>query len=353
MNASSTALWLPNASLSSPLETGSDLNRFRDVLKIVFYTVIFLLGSLGNGIVIWITARQVSRTISCIWFFNLALADFLFSVSRIAPLVAVKEGWVFGSFACKANGFIKYLNMFCSEFLLASISMDWAACIAYPLWARKHRNIRLVWLSAVGAWLMAIVTSIPFYLYRKVDTKNNQTKCLVMLKGEEPGVRVTIYILRLICGFLAPFTIIVVCYGIIIVVLRRRQTSLHSKKSFKVILALVVTFFLCWLPYHITQLLKLTGVNGPTFSFIALVAAFLAYLNSCANPFLYFFMGMDFHKKLTLYNIIRALKRTLLEESNSIIRKSTSSHKGSFSMNEQAISSEISQLPCGNSTPQT
>lgn len=350
MNASSTALWLPSASLPSPLETVSDLNRFRDVLKIIFYTVIFLFGSFGNGIVIWITGHQVSRTISCVWFFNLALADFLFSVSRIAPLVAVKEGWAFGSFACKANGFIKYLNMFCSEFLLASISMDRAACIAYPLWARKHRNIHLVWLAAFGAWLMAIVTSIPFYLYRKVETKNNRTKCLVMLKEEEPGVRVTIYMLKLICGFLAPFTMIVVCYGIIIVVLRRRQTSLHSKKSFKVILALVVTFFVCWLPYHITQLLKLLGANGPTFSFITLVAAFLAYLNSCANPFLYFFMSVDFHKKLTPYNIIRALKGTLLEENSPLIRKSTSNHKSSLSVSEQAISTEISQLPCGNAT---
>lgn len=224
MNASSTALWLPNASLPSSLETSSDINRLRDILKIIFYTVIFLLGSFGNGVVIWITAHQVSRTISCVWFFNLALADFLFSMSRIAPLVAVKKGWVFGSFACKVNGFIKYLNMFCSEFLLAAISMDRAACIAYPLWARRHRNIRLVWLAAIGAWLMAIVTSIPFYLYRKVDTKNNQTKCLVMLKGEKPGVQVTISMLRLICGFLAPFTIIVICYGIILVVLRRRQT---------------------------------------------------------------------------------------------------------------------------------
>ncbi|XP_070619856.1 chemerin-like receptor 1 [Erythrolamprus reginae] len=341
MNASSTVLWLPNASLPSSLETSSDLNMFRDVLKMVFYTVVFLLGSFGNGVVIWITAQQVSRTISCVWFFNLALADFLFSASRIAPLVAVKEGWVWGSFACKANGFIKYLNMFCSEFLLASISMDRAACIAYPLWARKYRNIRLAWLSAVGAWLLAIVTSVPFYLYRKVDTKNGKNKCLVWLKGEEPGVQVTISMLRLICGFLAPFTIIVVCYSIIVVVLRRRQTSFHSKKSFKVILALVVTFFLCWLPYHITHLLKWSGVDGPTFSFIALVAAFLAYLNSCVNPFLYFFMGVDLHKKLTLYNIIRALKRTLLEELSSTIRKSSGGHQGSFSMNEQATSSEI------------
>ncbi|XP_013914465.1 PREDICTED: C3a anaphylatoxin chemotactic receptor-like [Thamnophis sirtalis] len=320
MNSSLTALWLPNASWPSSLETVSDVNRFQVLsssLKFVFYMFIFLLGSLGNGIVIWITCRQVSRTISCVWFFNLALADFLFSMSRIAPLVAVKKGWIFGSFACKANGLIKYLNMFCSEFLLAAISMDRAACIAYPLWARRHRNIRLVWLAAVVAWIMAIIISIPFYLYRKVDTKNNRTECRVMLKGEEPEVQVTIYMLRLICGFLIPFTIIVVCYGIIIMVLRRRQTSLHSKKSFKVILALVVTFSLCWLPYHITQLLTLPEVKGPTFLFIKLAAAFLAYLNSCANPFLYFFMGVDLHTKLTLYSIIMALRRTLLDESSS------------------------------------
>ncbi|XP_007435303.2 C3a anaphylatoxin chemotactic receptor-like [Python bivittatus] len=351
MKVNLTAPGLSNASLPSSLENSSDINRLRVMLQIFFYGVIFLLGSLGNGAVIWITVRQISRTISCVWFFNLALADLFFSMSRIAPLInaAVYEGWASGTFACKANGFIKYLNMFCSVFLLAAISMDRAACIAYPMWSRKHRNTRLAWLGAIGAWFMAVVTSVPFYIYRNVDTRNNQTKCLVMLQEDGPVIKVTIYTLRLICGFLAPFTIIVICYSIIIMVLRRRQTSLRSK-AFKVILALVVTFFFCWAPYHIIYLLRLAGMSGTDLSLIHLFAAFLAYLNSCANPVLYFFMGMDFHKKLTFYNITRALKKILLED-EFVIRKSSGNNTELSSIHEQAKSSEVYQMHCGNSKP--
>ncbi|XP_063168089.1 chemerin-like receptor 1 [Candoia aspera] len=353
MEVNPTALWISNASMPPSLETKFDESRLMDMLKVFFYGVIFLLGSLGNGAVIWITIRQDSWTISCIWFFNLALADFLFSFCRIAPLlnIAIYEGWGFGTLVCKASGFIKYLNMFCSVFLLAAISMDRAACVAYPIWSRQHRNSRLAWLAASGAWFMAIVTSLPFYLYRRVVTKGNRTKCSVELAGNEQVVKVTIYMLRLICGFLAPFTIIVICYGIITVVMRRRHTSLQSKKPFKVILALVVTFFLCWAPYHIIYLLKLAGMSGTALSFTNLFASFLAYLNSCANPVLYFFLSMDFHKKLTLSNIIRALKKTLLEDNSSVIRGSIGNNKEVSSIGERATSSEVYPMHCGNSTP--
>ncbi|XP_063168281.1 chemerin-like receptor 1 [Candoia aspera] len=352
MKVNSTSLWLSNVSVPLSSETKSDVSRLMDMLQVFFYGVLFLLGSLGNGAVIWITVRQASRTISCIWFFNLALTDFLFSVTRIVPLIknAFDKGWPFGSFLCKANSFIKYLNMFCSVFLLAAISMDRAACVAYPIWSKRHRDSRLAWLAASGAWFMAIATSFPFYFYRgiKID-KTNKTKCSFSLEGNETA-KLTIYMLRLICGFLAPFTIIVICYGIITVVLRRRRTSLRSKKPFKVILALVVTFFLCWAPYHIFLLLKLAGVNGIALSVGLPLSSFLAYLNSCANPILYFFMGMDFHRKLTLYNISSAFRRTLLEDSGTSLRRLSRCKKETVSSTDEiAQSSVVHQLHCKNS----
>lgn len=322
MNFNLTAPGISNASSTSSTNTNLDVSKLMDMLQIFFYAVLFLLGSLGNGAVIWITVRQTSRTISCVWFFNLALADFLFSVTRIVPLLknAFDNGWPFGSFLCKANSFIKYLNMFGSVFLLAAISIDRAACIAYPIWTKRHRGSRLAWAAAIGAWLMAIVISGPFYLYRgiKID-KSNKTKCSFALEGNETA-KLAIYMLRLVCGFLAPFTIIVICYGIIVVVLRRRRASIRSKKPFRVILVLVVTFFLCWAPYHILQLLKLADVKSVGLSIGLPLSSFLAYLNSCANPILYFFMGMDFHRKLSLYNIRAAFRRTLFEDSGTSFR---------------------------------
>ncbi|XP_077196971.1 chemerin-like receptor 1 [Paroedura picta] len=317
MEANLTALWPTGASWLTPPKGKTDASDIVDMVQAFFYSVVFLLGSLGNGAVIAITVRQASCVVNCIFFLNLALADFLFSISRIVPLMKnafYKGNWPFGSFLCKANSFTKYLNMFCSVFLLAAISMDRAASVLYPVWSRNRRGPRLAWLSAFGAWSVATAASLPFYVYRTVifDSKRNETKCSLAL-GDGESVKWVLYLLRLVCGFLAPFVIIVACYGVIAVKVKQRQATIRSKKPFKVILVIVITFFLCWAPYHLFLLLKLKGYKGQAVSIGLPLASCLAYLNSCTNPILYFFMGLDFRREINRLNLAGAFRRTLLE----------------------------------------
>ncbi|XP_062996125.1 chemerin-like receptor 1 [Elgaria multicarinata webbii] len=315
MEVNVTALGPTMSSLFSPK---TNISSIMDTIQVFFYSIVFLLGSLGNGAVIWVTAPQTTRAVNCVFFFHLALADFLFSVSRIVPLLknAFYKGWPFGSFLCQATSFIKYLNMFCSVFLLAAISLDRAASVVYPVWSKNRRGPRLAWLAALGAWAMAVATSLPFYVYRNVVVdKDNKTKCSLTLGDGDKMAKLALYLLRLVCGFLAPFAVIVICYGVITVMLRRRRTTFRSKKPFKVILAIVVTFFLCWAPYHLFLLLKLAGVKGQAISVGLPLTSSLAYLNSCANPILYFFMGLDFHRKLGRFSLAVAFRKTLLEDS--------------------------------------
>nr|XP_056702313.1 chemerin-like receptor 1 [Euleptes europaea] len=317
MEANLTGLWPTHgSSLMSP-KAKADTSNVIDTVQVFFYSMVFFLGSLGNGVVIAITAHQASRTVNCVFFLNLALADFLFSVSRIVPLLknAFYGGdWPFGSFLCKANSFTKYLNMFCSVFLLAAISLDRVASVVYPVWSRNRRGPRLAWACAFSAWFVATAASLPFYVYRSVafDSKRNETKCSLTL-GDGESVKLVLYLLRLVCGFLAPFVIIVACYGVIAVQLRQRQATIRSKKPFKVILVIVITFFLCWAPYHLFLLLKLKGYKGQAVSIGLPLTSCLAYFNSCVNPVLYFFMGLDFRREIGRFNVTRAFRRTLLE----------------------------------------
>uniref|UniRef100_A0A674K184 G-protein coupled receptors family 1 profile domain-containing protein n=1 Tax=Terrapene triunguis TaxID=2587831 RepID=A0A674K184_9SAUR len=295
----SSGLWLTSPG-PSPAKAKSDLNAVMDLVQVVFYTVVCVGGSLGNGLVIWLTARRAGRSVNCVWFLNLAVADFIFSVTRVVPLVKntfYRRHWPFGAFLCQATSFIKYLNMFCSVFLLAAISLDRLAAVAFPVWSKNRRGPRLAWAAAAGAWGAAAAASLPFYLYRNLvpEGKTKGLKCSLTL-GEGP--KLTLYLLRLLCGFLVPFVIILACYGALAAVLRRRPATIRSRKPFKVMAAIVVTFFLCWAPYHLFLLLKLAGVKGQAMAVGLPLASSLAYLNSCANPVLYFFMGLDFRRAL-------------------------------------------------------
>lgn len=71
-----------------------------------------------------------------------------------------------------------------------------------------------------------------------------------------PAPQVAIqYTLELILGFLIPYVVIVFCY---IRILRRiRQTRFGRRiRSENLILAIVLTFCLFWLPYHIINMVQ-------------------------------------------------------------------------------------------------
>ncbi|XP_030068941.1 chemokine-like receptor 1 [Microcaecilia unicolor] len=308
-----------NGGKGSKEEGTADIEKIMDYSQVFFYSVVFVLGVLGNGLVIWITGFKMQKTVNSIWFLNLALADFLFSLTRCIPLI--KNGffsyWPFGDFLCKTNSFLKYLNMFGSVFLLAFISLDRCTSVVLPVWSKNHRKPRLAWMISAFSWLLAVVASFPFCIFRSVilDSKN-KTKCSLTLsielsKNKEFNKQV-LFFHRFISGFLIPFLIILSCY-IIIAIKLKQKNIVKSKKPFKVILAIILTFFLCWTPYHIFLLLKLMNVKGLVMTIGSPLSSSLAYLNSCINPFLYFFMGLDFQKKVK-QSIFSVFVRSLLDE---------------------------------------
>lgn len=71
------------------------------------------------------------------------------------------------------------------------------------------------------------------------------------------------YTLELILGFLIPYVVIVFCY---IRILRRiRQTRFGRRiRSENLILAIVLTFCIFWLPYHIVNMVQVCHMSGYT-----------------------------------------------------------------------------------------
>jgi len=56
--------------------------------NIVLHCVIFVLGVVGNGLVIFITGLKMKSTVNTIWFLNLAVADFLFTLFLIFNIIS-------------------------------------------------------------------------------------------------------------------------------------------------------------------------------------------------------------------------------------------------------------------------
>merc|ERR1711931_392635 len=65
------------------------------------------------------------------------------------------------------------------------------------------------------------------------------------------------------------------------------------------VIVLVTTFIICWLPYHVFQLCKISGVaiTGEEGETVQEALSILAYTNSVFNPIMYTFMGSNIRRR--------------------------------------------------------
>nr|XP_043892224.1 C3a anaphylatoxin chemotactic receptor-like isoform X2 [Solea senegalensis] len=277
--------------------TTVDIDAVMDNVIRVLYTLTVVLGITGNSIVIWVTGFKLKPKVTNVWLVNLAIADLIFCFTRAFSLVKKFLGhWPFGLFLCKFNGFFKYANMFCSVFLLAVISVDRVLCVWQPVFTKRRRTLLAARVVAVCVWTVAIAFSTPYFVYRKVYLNDkNMTKCSVEVKTQTAGsesMELALYSIRFLCGFMLPFVVILICYILAALGIRRTRLSRKSR-PLRILVVLVIAFFLCWAPYHCLLLVKRVDSKNKVVKIWQPVAKSIAYFNSCVNPLLYFCMGLD------------------------------------------------------------
>ncbi|XP_062370410.1 C5a anaphylatoxin chemotactic receptor 1-like [Cinclus cinclus] len=268
---------------------------------LTLYAVIFLLGVLGNGAVLWVTAAELRRTVNGVWFSHLALADLLscLALPFLALPLTTDHHWPLGRFACKVLPSLTVLAMFSSVLLLTAISADRYALVARPVWCHNRRTPALANAACAGAWALAALLTVPSFVFRTVrlDHFSSKATCVLSYAAVRPhqrGTELTTAVVRFLCGFLAPFVVISVCYGLLLSRVRERGLG-RSQRATRTVLVVVVSFFVCWLPYHVVGLVLAAGAPDAAAFRGAQAAdpavAGLAYVNGCVNPIIYLAMG--------------------------------------------------------------
>ncbi|XP_053287924.1 chemerin-like receptor 1 [Pleuronectes platessa] len=316
----------------------AELRQSLNIMSLIVYCLAFVLGVFGNGVVIWVTGFKMKKTVNTVWFLNLAVADFLFTA--FLPLsvtyTAMDFHWPFGNFMCKVNSTVSFLNMFASVYILVVISVDRCVSVVWPVWAQNHRNVRKALCVSLGVWILALILSAPYFIFKDTGPSYHNEDIIncfnnFALSDDYETASVndlrqfrhqTMTITRFLLGFVVPFTVIVSCYAVIIHRLRRNRTlASQSIRPFKIIAAVITTFFLCWAPYHIMALIEMvnhTAIHSSeTLDHVITIgvpiATSLAFLNSCLNPLLYVFMGQDFKEKVRK-SILNVLETAFQEE---------------------------------------
>ncbi|XP_041426662.1 C-X-C chemokine receptor type 3 isoform X2 [Xenopus laevis] len=275
-----------------------------------FYSIVFLLGILGNVLVMVVLLQNQWRLQSTnIILLHLALADILLVVTLPFWATQAVSGWIFGTVMCKMVASIFKINLYACTFLLVCISCDRYLSIVYAVQLYKKQRTHLVHWSCLLVWCLCIGLSIPDMVHFQVihEPRTNMTQCQPNFDSSTFKIwRVSMTFLYHIVGFLLPLCFMVYCYTHIIYTLCQTR-GFKKQKALQVIIAVVVTFFLCWTPYNIVALLDTMNMlnfladNCTTDSNIDIalsVTSGLCYFHSCLNPLLYAFIGAKFKRKL-------------------------------------------------------
>lgn len=92
------------------------------------FSVIFLVGTVGNSLVLAVLFRngQMNTKTTNMFILNLGIADLCFIVFCVPfqATIYTLDGWVFGPVVCKVVHFIIFLTMYASIFTLTAVSLD-------------------------------------------------------------------------------------------------------------------------------------------------------------------------------------------------------------------------------------
>lgn len=285
-------------------------------LPIIYY-LIFFTGFFGNLFVITVVSTKRGRGGRLVDTFvvNLAVADLVFVLTL--PLWAISASqngqWNFGiagNLLCKLSSYIIAVNRFSNIFFLTCMSIDRYLAVVKLMDSKYLRSSGCIRVTCVAVWMISLVLAIPSLVYRSVESFGDELCCK---EDNDSTFFLGISLTMALVTFVFPVLIILVCYGTIIVHLNKHcvaagnpRAEARRRHSLKMVLCIIVAFVVSWLPFNtfkaiiIISKLSEAEVSSCTHMQYAhglIISCCLAFLNSCVNPAIYFFLDRHFRRK--------------------------------------------------------
>ncbi|XP_002740034.1 somatostatin receptor type 1-like [Saccoglossus kowalevskii] len=266
----------------------------------VVYSIVFIVGLIGNSLLLYLLVKYTKlKSVSNIFIFNLAIADILFMVGL--PFLAyalASPSWNLGTAVCKIVLSIDGLNQFTGIYLLTVMSVDRYIVFVHPMKTMAFRTATKAKLVALCVWIFSSIVIFPLLLYSKLAESSKSTyACTVVFPQYFNRTAFLIY--TFILAFVLPLLIIITCYLLISLELRRSRgpaiktnAKKSSQKVIKMVILYVTIFIVCWLPFYVIQFTYMFHVDqskppSQSFFVLYLTSICLSYANSAINPYIY------------------------------------------------------------------
>ncbi|XP_063621867.1 pyrokinin-1 receptor-like isoform X1 [Cydia splendana] len=302
----------------------------------ITYAIIFVAGILGNISTCVVIARNRSmHTATNFYLFSLAISDLMLLVCGL-PFEFHRlwnpYTYPLGEAPCIILGLASETSANATVLTITAFTVERYIAICRPFMSHTMSKLSRAVRFIVVIWFMALCTAVPQAMQFGLVTyvENGQNVCACTVKGH--GVH-QVFVISSFVFFVVPMSVITVLYALIGVKLRtsrilhpvkklsvesngrpagatRYRNSASQRRVIRMLVAVALSFFVCWAPFHVQRLLAIYGKSlehpTDTFYLVYIVLTFLSgvlyFLSTAINPFLYNIMSNKFRNafKVTL-----------------------------------------------------
>ncbi|KAL7731207.1 hypothetical protein ACLKA6_014395 [Drosophila palustris] len=332
----------------------------RDPLAIVVpvtvvYCLIFLTGVVGNiSTCIVIKKNRSMHTATNYYLFSLAISDFMLLLSGVPQemyFIWSKYPYVFGEFFCIGRGLLAETSANATVLTITAFTVERYMAICHPFMGQAMSKLSRAIRIIILIWLLSVLTAIPQAAQFGIHNYTGVNKCVVVRIIVQHSFQLSTFIF-----FFAPMSIILVLYVCIglhlyrsnvigggesnqrrpkktmktvqsdtvlyryagtgtgnsnsnsgpqLSSVRGRLNYYGTRRVLRMLVAVVICFFLCWAPFHAQRLIaiyapahgaKLHDQHEMLYTVMTYISGVLYYLSTCINPLLYNLMSNKFRE---------------------------------------------------------
>ncbi|KAK1335881.1 hypothetical protein QTO34_003680, partial [Cnephaeus nilssonii] len=243
--------------------------------------ILALVGLAGNAVVLWRLAFRMRRNACSVYILNLTGADLLFLCGRF--IGSLRSLFEFSFVLRGISRFLFPVSIFAyisGLSFLSTISTERCMSVLWPIWYRCRRPSHMSAVLCSLLWALSLLLSILERNYCGFLMRNMHHVWCPVLDF------ITVAWLILLFVLLSGSNLALMC---------RLLCGSHRVPPTRLYMTIVITvlvFLLCGLPFGIHWFLIVWFPNESNALFhLSMIVALLSYVNSCANPIIYFFVG--------------------------------------------------------------
>ncbi|CAB4001719.1 neuropeptide FF receptor 1-like [Paramuricea clavata] len=283
------------------------------VIRLTLYAVVFILTVIGNIVVIMVIMknrklRSIETNYYGYYLLNLAIADLSVALLVIPFTVVYNESgdWPFSAFLCKVIPTLLVASLCASILTLLVLTCERYWSICYPFKQSLTRNKLLVILGLV--WFLSFAAASPELVVYELNTEHvsgaqiqEKYPCAEQWSSNKQRQAYTAFLF--IFSYLLPLVVILAAYLRIVYELQTSKAECfgpndedHIKKTVRVLIIVVASFALCYLPEKVLFIWIDYGNGGyyPYIDILMKYSYFFQWFNSCLNPIIYGAVDINF-----------------------------------------------------------